>query len=251
MKLAFEDAYVRLFHGDYRDGLELLSSEEVSAVVTDPPYGETKLEWDRWPAGWVADAALISNALWCFGSFRMFAEQNHEFKPWKFSQDIIWEKHNGTSMAADRFRRVHELATLWYRGDWSKLHHKTPTTADGVARKVRRQAKPTGHQNAQEASYYASEKNGDRLMRSVLAVRNTHGHAIHPTQKPVGIVAPLIEYSAPPGGLVVDFFGGSGTTALAARQSGRRAVVFEAREDYVSGAVARLSQQQFDFEATA
>jgi site-specific DNA-methyltransferase (adenine-specific) len=43
----------------------------------------------------------------------------------------------------------------------------------------------------------------------------------YPTQKPLGILRRIVQTSAPPGGLVADFFAGSGTTGIAAHQSGR------------------------------
>jgi site-specific DNA-methyltransferase (adenine-specific) len=43
----------------------------------------------------------------------------------------------------------------------------------------------------------------------------------YPTQKPLGIVRRLVRASSPPGGLVADFFAGSGTTGIAAVESGR------------------------------
>jgi site-specific DNA-methyltransferase (adenine-specific) len=243
----YEDEFVTLYQGDYRDGLDLFADMRADAVITDPPYGETALEWDRWPSGWVDDMASIADVLWCFGSFRMFHDNASEFAAWKFSQDLVWEKHNGSSLAADRFRRVHELAVLWYRGDWSAIHHVVPVTADATARTVRRKAKPAHHQGERGASTFRSEDGGPRMMRSVLKVRSEHGRAVHPTQKPLGIMAPLIEYSVPRGGLVVDPFAGSGTTAIAARQAGRRCIAFEARADYADAAAERLSQQTFDF----
>jgi site-specific DNA-methyltransferase (adenine-specific) len=63
----------------------------------------------------------------------------------------------------------------------------------------------------------------------------------HPTEKPLGILDPLIRYACPPGGLVLDPFAGSGSTLDAARQSGRRAIGIEGREDYCEAAVRRLS----------
>lgn len=63
-------------------------------------------------------------------------------------------------------------------------------------------------------------------------------------------MAPLIEYSVPVGGLVVDLFAGSGTTAVAARNLGRRCIAFEAHEPYAEAAANRLPQQAFIFEAT-
>ena len=70
-------------------------------IVADPPYGETSLAWDRWPHGWLDVAATVTRSLWCFGSLRMYLEHAEEFdrgpRPgWKLSQDIIWEKHNGS-----------------------------------------------------------------------------------------------------------------------------------------------------------
>lgn len=76
----------------------------------------------------------------------------------------------------------------------------------------------------------------------VIFVRSCHGHAIHPTEKPIGILLPLISYSAPPDGLVLDPFGGSGAVLDAARQSGRRAVGIEADETYCDAIATRLSQ---------
>jgi site-specific DNA-methyltransferase (adenine-specific) len=67
------------------------------------------------------------------------------------------------------------------------------------------------------------------------------GKAIHATEKPVEILAPLIEYSVPPGGVVLDPFAGSGSTLLTARQLDRRAVGIEANEEYCERAAERLS----------
>lgn len=64
---------------------------------------------------------------------------------------------------------------------------------------------------------------------------------IHPTEKPGAILAPLIEYAVPVGGLVLDLFAGSASTLLAARTLGRRAVGIEASEAYCEAAAKRLS----------
>lgn len=247
MSLFYEDEYVQLYHGDYR-GARLPHAD---AIVTDPPYGETSLEWDQWPTGWLEDVASVAPSLWCYGSMRMHLAHAAEFiaAGWRFSQDFVWEKHNGSSLANDRFRRVHEIANLWYRGDWADIYHVTPTTPDATPRALRRRASKGEHQGSRGASDYVSEDGGPRLMRSVQYVRSMHGRAIHPTQKPTGAVAPLIEYSVPPGGTVLDIFTGSGTTAIAARDLGRKCVAYEAREDYAEQAALRLSQQAFDFTA--
>lgn len=243
----YQDDLVTLYHGDFRDHLSLLKGD---AIVTDPPCGETALEWDRWPTDWVDLMALVSSSMWCFGSFRMFMDNLTQFSQWKFSHEIVWEKHNGSGFAADKFRRVHELATLWYRGDWAGVQHDVPRIAapPGVNKSIRKRG-DTPHTGTIASAGYADD--GMRLQTSVIRIQSEQGRAVHPTQKPVGIVTPLIEYSVPVGGMVVDPFAGSGTTLLAAKLSGRRAVGCEANEKYAEAAARRLSQQSFDLEGIA
>lgn len=239
MTVVYEDEWVTLHHADYRDHLDGLRAD---AIVTDPPYAETSLEWDVWPTGWVADAARVTDVLWCWGSFRMFHDQAAEFAAWKHSQEFVWEKHNGSGFHADRFKRVHELAVLWYRGDWADIHHEVPTTPDAVKRRVHTKRRPA-HMGQVDKAPFASEEGGPRLMRSVQYIRSEHGRAIHPTQKPIAALTPLIQYSVPAGGLVVDLFAGSASVAVAARQEGRRCIAFEARADYANRAAQRLASE--------
>lgn len=236
----YADDAVTLFLGDFR---EVLPSIDVhaDAIVTDPPYGETTLGWDVWPAGWPSIAAEHARSMWCFGSMRMFLDRRDEFAGWRMSQDVVWEKHNGSGLHADRFKRVHEHALHWYRGPWNGIHHATPTTDDGTARTVRRKAKPVHHQGARGPSHYTSEDGGPRLARSVIYARSMHGRAINETEKPVELVVPLVEYAVPQGGVVLDLFAGSGSTGVAARSAGRRAVLIEMRESQCEKTALRLA----------
>jgi site-specific DNA-methyltransferase (adenine-specific) len=240
----YDDGQITLYCGENEPLLLGVISPGADAIVTDPPYGDTSLKWDRTPdPEWLELAAGLGvRSLWCFGSFRFWLTESQHFRPrWRYAQEIVWEKHNGSSFHADRFKRVHELAVHWYRGEWENLYKQPQFTLDVTARTVRRKRRPphTGHI---EAGSYASEDGGPRLMRSVLQVRSEHGRAVHPTQKPLGILRPLIEYSVPVDGVVLDPFAGSGSTLVAAREVGRRAIGIEAREEYCEAAVKRLAQ---------
>lgn len=229
---------------DVFEALSLMPSESVDCVIADPPYNETSLAWDRWPSEWPSAVRRVlkrSGSMWVFGSQRMFLDRIDEFDGWRFSQDIIWEKQNGSSAAADRFRRVHEHVLLFYRTDspWGGVYKDVQYTLDATARRVRRKQKPP-HWGVLDGSSYTSEDGGPRLMRSVLQVRSEHGRALHPTQKPLGIVEPLLRYSCPPGGLVLDPFAGSGTTGVAALRNGRSADLIEINPDYCKIIAKRL-----------
>lgn len=244
----YQDHAVTLWCGDMR---EVLCSREfmmsytgsIDAVITDPPYGSTKLVWDRWVDGWPDALATMTNVLWCFGTFRMFWERKTQFSLWQLGQDVIWEKHNGSSFVNDRFRPVHEQPVMFYRGAWSELHRDVPTTPDAVARQVRRKKRPPQMGDVGEG-HFVAEDGGPRQMRSVIYARGCHGYAVNETQKPEGIVAPLIHYSVPSGGVVLDCFAGSGTTLAVARRMGRRAIGIELREEQCKLIIERLAQRE-------
>jgi site-specific DNA-methyltransferase (adenine-specific) len=239
VKPYYSDGTVTLYLGDMRDVVPRLPAADL--VLADPPYDETSLEWDRWPDGWPTVVAESAPAMWCFGSLRMFMDRRDQFGPWKYSQDVVWEKHNGSGFATDRFKRVHEQATFWYQGPWSTVRHEVPTTADATPRQVRRKQRPP-HMGSIDRSSYVTEDGGPRLMRSVVFARSMHGRAIHPTEKPCELLIPLITYACPPGGSVLDPFAGSGSTAEAARLLGRKAVLVEGFEPYCEAIANRMSQ---------
>lgn len=68
----------------------------------------------------------------------------------------------------------------------------------------------------------------------------------HPTQKPEKLLAKLILASSNEGDLVLDPFGGSGSTAVAAKKLNRRFITVEKSKDYCALAVARLDRAVTD-----
>jgi site-specific DNA-methyltransferase (adenine-specific) len=57
---------------------------------------------------------------------------------------------------------------------------------------------------------------------STIVPTNGRERTGYPTQKPLTILRRIVVSSSPPGGLVADFFAGSGTTGVAAYEGGRR-----------------------------
>ena len=73
---------------------------------------------------------------------------------------------------------------------------------------------------------------------------NGHGPAnTHPTVKPTDLMRWLVRLATPPGGIILDPFAGSGTTGVAARAEGHRAVLIERDPEYLQIIAGRLSQQ--------
>ena len=89
---------------------------------------------------------------------------------------------------------------------------------------------------------------GARDQGDVWFIDRPHRNDLHPTMKPVGLVERAIRNSSPRGGLVLDPFGGSGTTLIAAERTGRAARVVELDPRYVDVIVERW-QAEIDCEA--
>ena len=81
---------------------------------------------------------------------------------------------------------------------------------------------------------------GDNPRNRGGAVRKNH----HPTVKPVNLMRWLIRMVTPPGGVVLDPFGGSGTTAVAAVHEGIDCVIIEREAEYVDIIKARVAHAE-------
>ncbi len=239
-------AEYRLYQTDCNVGMMLEPDASADCGIIDPPYGDTSLEWDTKVDGWLVQVARVlkpNASLWVFGSMRFLAPMFAEMAAlgFKYSQDIVWEKQNGTGFHADRFRRVHEHAVMFYRGAWADVYHDTQYTLDATAKTVRRKTRPT-HTGHIATGHYVSEDGGPRMMRSVLQHSNEHGRAVHPTQKPVELIRPLVRYSCPPGGVVLDCFMGSAAIGIAAVMEGRGYIGIENNAQHFAQAESRMHE---------
>lgn len=83
---------------------------------------------------------------------------------------------------------------------------------------------------------------GDDRQTTVLEFPKPRRNAEHPTMKPVDLVLAMLRNSCPPGGLVLDVFGGSGTTLIAAHHHRARAALVELDPRYAD-AICRRWQE--------
>ena len=80
---------------------------------------------------------------------------------------------------------------------------------------------------------------GDRDQGDVWQIKKPQKNDLHPTMKPVELLERAIRNSSRPGDVVLDPFGGSGTTMIAAHKSGRKARLIELDPKYVDVIVRR------------
>jgi len=86
----------------------------------------------------------------------------------------------------------------------------------------------------------SAESHGDfKYLHDTYIVDDSNVEMLHPSQKPLKVVEHIVTCVSPPGGLVLDGFCGSGTTAVACRNTGRRYIAIDISEEFCQIARAR------------
>jgi site-specific DNA-methyltransferase (adenine-specific) len=150
------------------------------------------------------------------------------FGPERFLNEIIWAYDYG-GRARDRWARKHDNI-LWYARSASWVFNpeavdRIPYLAPGLVgpEKAARGKLPT------DVWWMTIVPTGGRERTG------------YPTQKPLRLLERIIRASSNPGDLVADFFGGSGTTAVAAARLGRRHLVVDTNPDAIRITRERLA----------
>jgi DNA modification methylase len=80
---------------------------------------------------------------------------------------------------------------------------------------------------------------GDKTQSTLWQANKPSASRLHPTMKPIELIEHAIENSSQPRQIVLDLFGGSGSTLIAAEKTGRRARLMELDPKYTDVIVAR------------
>jgi site-specific DNA-methyltransferase (adenine-specific) len=207
-KVYYQDEQVTIYHGDC---LEITEWLEADVMITDPPYGMAFV------SSWTTKARPILNdhdtsvrdavlALWG-------AKPGAVFGTWKAPRPegianlLIWDKTDGTGAG------MGDLGSCWgFSHEEIYIFGRWP--------------KGQGRSGS--------------VIRTKAGLSNLASRSGHPTPKPPEIMEKLLR-NAPPG-TIADPFMGSGSTLVAAKALGRRAIGIEIEEKYCEIAAERCQQ---------
>lgn len=169
---------------------------------------------------------------------------------WYLRQDIIWHKPNPMPESVrDRCTKAHEYLFLLsksprYYFDADAIKEQSVQSPQmfgrGGAKGTRGEQWYANASGAQRDNSGGYGTGGTRNKRSVWTVTPKPFKGAHFATMPPDLVRPCILAGSRPGDLVLDPFGGAGTTALVAQQEGRNAVLCELNTEYVAIARERL-----------
>jgi len=224
----YERDGITIYHGDCREILPGLP--KVDLVLTDPPYGiNTKSDGQGKLSPWAdyCNSALFyqswigacrerlahDGALWSFLNWRSMVtfEKASCDLSWPIESLLVWDKCWIGPGGTNGLRPAYEMVALWRMPGFSIKNRGLP--------------------DIQRWPWSSTKPNG------------------HPAEKPLQGMEWLIKESN--GKSILDPFLGSGTTLVAAKNLGRRAIGIEMDEKWCEIAAKRLAQGVLDFVVTA
>ena len=220
-----------------RDGRNTANATDTGA----PMYGQRKIPEGLKPKDLIGIPWRVAFALQEAG--------------WYLRQDIIWHKPNPMpESVTDRCTKAHEYVFLLSKSPryyFDSEAIKEPAVK-GAAGSSFNKGKTAAHQMGRSSEKERTE-DGTRNRRSVWTVTTKPFKGAHFATFPPDLIEPRILAGCPEGGVVLDPFGGSGTTAGVALAHGRRAILCELNPEYaalvpdrVAGIVRRIRSDRGD-----
>ncbi len=252
-----------LYREDVVDLFRALPDNSVDLIFADPPYNIKKAEWDSfesqkqyisWSMKWITEAHRVlapQGSLYICGFSEILA-------------DIKWaasELFTGCKWLVWFYRNKANLGKDWGRSHESLLHFRKsrkfifnldavriPYNEHTLKYPVRPQADTSQYAGKDKKEYVWTPHPGGAKPKDVFELPTLSNSAWektpHPTQKPVALLKKVILASSEKGNLIVDPFGGSGTTYIVAEAFERRWIGGEINSEYCEIIENRLKDKK-------
>lgn len=251
--------YNIIINGETIHEMSKLDSESIDLIFADPPYfmqtsgilnrvEGTEFQgcnddWDKFSSlndyadfsrKWLTECRRLlkpSGAIWVIGSMQCIYTLGNVMQNLGFwiINDIIWHKTNPTpNFTGSRLNNSHETLI------WAVKDKKSHFTFNYKTAKFLNDGKQLG-----SVWRFPVCSGNERL-------KDSDGKKLHNTQKPQALLERIIAISSKPGDLVLDPFGGTMTTAAAAKKLGRKYIMIERDKNYCSHGKLRLDNIHYE-----
>ena len=242
------------------EGMKQIPDGSIDCVICDLPYGTTACKWDSvipFEPLWEQYKRVIKPT----GAIVLFSQQPFtsalimsNIEMWKYNW--LWQKDSGSNFLNAHHQPLKITEDICVFG-----YAATTESKKGVYLaynpQMRKGFKPykcvSGAQREDTAMVrgVCQAQNGGTLTVSdgsrypVNLIQFTRDkERLHPTQKPVDLVAYLVRTYTNPNDVILDNCMGSGTTAIAAMREGRHFVGYELNKEYYDKACERIKRER-------
>lgn len=252
---------------DINDVKKLIGGEMMDLIITDPPYNVNYEEKAASLNAWrtnnngsmaiendvMGDGAFYEFLLRAFKNMEIFMREGaaiyvfhadiegftfrHAFNDagLKMSQVLIWEKNNFVLGRQDYQWRHEPVLYGWKEG--AKHYFVNDRTQDTVI--LEDDVDFEVMKKTELIQYIKDMMHRYADQTTVIYEKKPMSNSMHPTMKPIELIAKFIKNSSKKGWNVGDFFGGSGSTLMTAEQLERNAFLMEYDEHYASVIIKR------------
>ena len=258
----FQTEYGKLYQYDAIGFLKTLDSESVDLIFADPPYNIKKAEWDtfssqkeyvEWSMEWIKEAHRVlknTGSLYICGFSEILADL-------KWAASSLFQ---GCKWLVWFYRNKGNLGNSWGRSHESILHFRKSKhfifNIDEVRIPYNNHTLKYPNRTQAESSQFSSG-NGNNYEwipnplgakpKDVFEIPTISNGAwektIHKTQKPVELLLKIILSSSNSDSIILDPFGGSGTTYAVAEAYKRKWIGTELDDEYCSLIENRVSDK--------
>ena len=238
-------------HTDLLTLCSRLEPQSVDMILADLPYGTTACYWDEvipFEPMWAAFRRVIKPrgaiVMTASGLFTHKLAMSNERM---YRYEWVWNKkyHTNPFLADKQPLRTTESVLIFSRGNESYYPQMVKRPSEWM-RERPSYAHKNGEIYGKSATRHTNSSTREWMypdnILNISAENPTIRETLHPTQKPVALFEYLIRTYTRPGELVLDPCVGSGTTAIAARNTGRHFICGDLSAEYVTIARNRLAQ---------
>lgn len=234
----------KVIQGDCLEALKTIPEGTVDLILTDSPFAVTKAQWDKginWTEWWKTVKPLLKPG----APVVMFAVQ-------PFTTDLImtnrkalkycwvWDHHYPRGFQTCRFKPMSQHHDIIVFCDGKVNYYPIMEKRDKPVR-----GKIYGKSDIYPITNYDGKTRTYDYKNPSSIIRGHYDRSQvkpHPSHKPESLLKYLIETYTKPGELVVDPFAGSGSTALAAIDSGRQYIMIEKEQEFVDVINKRIAE---------
>ncbi|MEM8893139.1 MAG: DNA methyltransferase [Bacteroidota bacterium] len=258
----FQTPFGKLINGDSIEVMKSIDSDSVDLVFADPPYNIKKAEWDSfssqqeyvdWSIKWITEAHRIlksSGSLYICGFSEILADIKWCSAPlFKGCKWLVWYYRNKANLGKD-WGRSHESILHFRKSKKFKFNIdkvRIPYNEHTLKYPTRPQADTSQYNQGNGKKYTWNPHPLGAKPKDVLEVPTISNGAWerypHETQKPIELLRKVILSSSDEGDMIVDPFGGSGTTYAVAEAYRRKWIGIEKDEGYCKIISERLSDK--------